>query len=105
MMISKWKKPLLSAWFIQTYFSILRIIINISGIPDKPELAETYYSQFEDEFEGGKGVEIVVSEDESSDEEDDHSEAGDTLLAGVGEEEEEDLISCMQNALDQSDTG
>lgn len=65
-------------------------------MPDKPELAETYYSQFEDEFE-------------RTEEADD--EAGQTLVANsnLGEEEDEeeieDLMNCMQNALDKSDMG
>ena len=65
-------------------------------MPDKPELAETYYSQFEDEFERTEEVD---------------GEAGQTLVANsnLGEEEDEeeieDLMNCMQNALDKSDTG
>ncbi|KAI0212520.1 Serine/threonine-protein kinase Nek11 [Lamellibrachia satsuma] len=65
------------------------------GVPDKPELAETYYSQFEDEFERTEEVD---------------DEAGQTLVANsnLGEEEDEeeieDLMNCMQNALDKSDT-
>ncbi|ELT89257.1 hypothetical protein CAPTEDRAFT_177924 [Capitella teleta] len=54
------------------------------GIPETPDLAETYYSQFEDDFEA---------------EAEDDGEA--TLVAA---EETEDLIHYMQTALNQADT-
>ena len=66
-------------------------------MPETPDLAETYYSQFED-FE--------KDEDDDKAPEDDDDDEG-TLVAGAApgnEEEMEDLINCMQNALDKSDT-
>ena len=68
------------------------------GVPDKPELAETYYSQFDDEFE-------------EIDEEEEDCEG--TLLAtvvgaagaeGTGEDDVGDLIQHMQTALNKEDT-
>ena len=68
------------------------------GVPDKPELAETYYSQFDDEFE-------------EIDEDDEDCEG--TLLAtvvgaagaeGTGEDDVGDLIQHMQTALNKEDT-
>ena len=61
-----------------------------TGIPDQPELAETYYSQFEfdpdDDDEDGDGL---------------NSTEG-TLVAA---DEEEDFIKCLQGALDKSEEG
>ena len=67
-----------------------------AGIPDEPGLAETYYSQFDDEFER-----------EGAGDGDDDDDAEGTLLATVklaGDDEVGDLINCMQNALDTSET-
>ena len=67
-----------------------------TGIPDEPGLAETYYSQFDDEFER-----------EGAGDGDDDDDAEGTLLATVklaGDDEVGDLINCMQNALDTSET-
>ena len=63
-----------------------------AGVPNDPLLAETYYSQYEDEFDDGDDAGGV---DEG------------TLVAigdGAQDEEVEDLINIMQNALDKSDT-
>ena len=60
-------------------------------MPDLPELAETYYSQFEDEFELAEEVEDAADRTLCEDDDD--------------EDEIEDLMNCMQNALDKSDTG
>ncbi len=71
------------------------------GVPDNPELAETYYSQFDDEFE-------------DVDEEGDAEDGEGTLLATVlgaasneatGDDEVGDLIQHMQSALSKDDTG
>ena len=60
-------------------------------MPDLPELAETYYSQFEDEFELAEETEDAADRTLCEDDDDD--------------DEIEDLMNCMQNALDKSDTG
>ena len=81
------------------------------GIPGTPELAETYYSQFDDEFE--------IEDDIEDDGSDSDSNEG-TLLSTVkgpkianvhnedvdskGDEEMRVFITCMQNALDKNDT-
>ena len=66
-------------------------------MPEQPDLAETYYSQFDDEFE----------------DEEDEDEAEGTLLAtvvgagggdGTGDDEVGDLIQHMQTALNKEDT-
>ena len=73
-----------------------------AGIPERADLAETYYSQFEDEFEEEEEHAERLSGDEDSD------EAEGTLLTTMVAREEDnevgDLINCMQNALDRSDT-
>ncbi len=129
---------------------VLPLFVNVSiiisnfvpGIPDKPDMAETYYSQFDDEFEEEDQDEIlnedeeekvqqilealnreVEEEYENEEDDDDDDENEGTLLAtvmagggggskkkssqvaaGEGEDEVGDLINCMQNALDRSDT-
>ena len=73
------------------------------GVPDQPDLAETYYSQFDDEFE-------EIEEDGEEDEEDGEG----TLLAtvvgaaaaaeGTGDDDVGDLIQHMQTALNKEDS-
>ena len=83
------------------------------GIPDEPGLAETYYSQFMDEFEGekpeiknqGRGRESLGSESGSESDSDYEGTLLNTVKHAPGEHDEVgDLITCMQNALDKSDT-
>ena len=88
-------------------FRIIVGIFLIIGIPESEQLANTYYSQFLDEFE---------NDGQEEEEEDDEDDAEGTLLATVkvvgnrqkngeeGEDEVGDLINCMQNALDRSET-
>ena len=74
---------------------VLAFSVIFPGIPERADLAETYYSQFDEEFEAANGG--------ASDEDDENEKT----LVGGGEMEDaevEDLISCMQNALDKSDT-
>ena len=72
-------------------------LLNV-GVPSNPELAETYYSQFED-FE--KDDEDEAGGQRDDDDDDDDGEG--TLVAGA-DDDVEDLINCMKNALDKSDT-
>ncbi|XP_064599370.1 serine/threonine-protein kinase Nek11-like [Liolophura sinensis] len=62
------------------------------GIPDHPELAETYYSQFED-FEKADGKE--ENEDKTDD-------AAENTLVNMDEAKDvENLLSCLEGALDR----
>ena len=74
--------------------AFVKCTLLIIGIPDKPDLAETYYSQFED-FEQAA---------EEAEEEEDMEGTMVSIGTGANQEEVEDLINCMQNALDKSDT-
>ncbi len=75
------------------------------GVPDQPDLAETYYSQFDNEFE----------DEDEDDEDDDDDEAEGTLLAtvvgaagaaaGGDEDDMGDLIQHMETALSKEQTG
>ncbi|KAK7114041.1 serine/threonine-protein kinase Nek11-like [Littorina saxatilis] len=69
------------------------------GIPDSPELAETYYSQFEGEFEDSspeKEKADEIGEGEEKEEEDEEGEG--TIVAG-GDDEMADYISRLEGAL------
>ena len=67
------------------------------GIPSNPDLAETYYSQYED-FDEEKPEEGGGEGGEPEDEDDGEG----TLVAG-NEDELEDFIHYLENAMDQSD--
>ena len=66
------------------------------GIPDEAGLAETFYSQFDDEFESGDLLESGGGGGGGDD--------NDATLRAE-DEDEEDLLSYMQLHLDRTDTG
>lgn len=68
------------------------------GIPDTPQAAETFYSQYEDFEELDEVEEDIEGEDEDVEEEEEEDQLG-----GTADSEVDHLIGYMQHALDKSD--
>ncbi|XP_071086198.1 serine/threonine-protein kinase Nek11-like [Haliotis cracherodii] len=77
------------------------------GIPDNPRLAETYYSQFEGDFDDDEddNADDGIGDDEPEDYDDDDDIMMDEERTLVAEEEThndvEDFIQCLEGALDK----
>ncbi|ESO98204.1 hypothetical protein LOTGIDRAFT_158992 [Lottia gigantea] len=81
------------------------------GIPNKPELADTYYSQFDDEFENNEPV--TPDDDDDEDEktivpanrlskkasEEIDEENGEGTMMGEETQDMSEFIGCLQGAL------
>ena len=70
-----------------------------AGIPDNPQLAETYCSQFEGDFED------ISPEKEEDDEDDDDDDEGEGTVVAAHEENMADYISRLEGALDLPSSG
>ena len=77
------------------------MILPSSGIPDRADLAETYYSQFDEDFENGDRSD---GDDDDDDGDDDDGEGTLVAMEGTKDSEFEDLIHFMETALDKGDT-
>ncbi|XP_046329219.2 serine/threonine-protein kinase Nek11-like isoform X2 [Haliotis rufescens] len=79
----------------------------VPGIPDNPRLAETYYSQFEGDFDDDEddNADDGIGDDEPEDYDDDDDIMMDEERTLVAEEEThndvEDFIQCLEGALDK----
>lgn len=78
-----------------------------TGIPPTADLANTYYSQFEDDFveEGDKhstddDADVVTGAQADGDDDNE-----DTLICERSNKDEEDFINCLEMALDKEEAG
>lgn len=81
------------------YFTYIYQFSLFAGIPESEELANTFYSQFNDDFEESS------PEREEADEEEDEEEEGEGTLVAGHEDEMADYISRLEGALDMPSNG